>query len=508
MTDKDRTRIAIFSAEAAPFAKDGGLGDVAGALPKELGKMGIVPSLILPGYATTLRQEAFGIHPSRTVKGFNVRMGNRVERAEIFCSRLNHSDVDVYFIRSRRYFDRPGIYNNPRTGEGYRDNGIRFAFFMKAGLELLARLGSPVDLIHCHDSQTALIPGIIKTYYRGDAFYRNVGTLLTIHNLAYQGIYPRKILHYAGIDGQYFYPMSPFEYWDKVNFMKAGILMADKVNTVSQTYAVEIRSREFGYGLEGVLQSRSEDLSGIVNGIDYEEWNPETDPMIVANYSSRDLAGKAKCKEDVLRRFRLPSIGEHTPLIGIVSRLVEQKGLDLIEEAAARLAALKVQMVILGVGQLKYHEMLKKIASRHPENIAVHLSFDNEMAHRIQAGSDMFLMPSRYEPCGLSQLVSLRYGTIPIVRSTGGLADTIEPYENEKGTGFIFHTYSADAMLDGVERALSAYSQSDRWKGLVVRAMLEDWSWKRSAEGYKRLYESICAAKRSGSDDGPGDASY
>jgi starch synthase len=499
MTDRDPTRIAVFSAEAAPFAKDGGLGDVVGALPKELRKMGVVLSLVLPGYASTLRQEAFGIHPCPTVKSLNVTMGNRAEHAEIFHSRLNHSDVDVYFIGSRKYFQRPGIYNNPRTGEGYRDNGIRFAFFMKAGLELLAGLGSPVDLIHCHDCQTALIPGIIKTYFRGDPFYRNVGTLLTIHNLAYQGIYPRKILHYAGIDGQYFYPMSPFEYWDKVNFMKAGILMADKVNTVSQTYAREIRSSEFGYGLEGVLESRAEDLSGIVNGIDYEEWNPETDPIIAANFSAGNLRGKVKCKEDLLRRFRLPSIGKETPLIGVVSRLVEQKGLDLIEAAAAELAALKVQMVVLGVGQLKYHEMLHRIVSRYPDHFAVDLSFDNELAHKVQAGSDMFLMPSRYEPCGLSQLVSLRYGTIPIVRSTGGLADTIAPYENGEGTGFTFKAYSADEMLAAVEKALSIYSQCDRWQDLMVRAMGEDWSWKRSAKGYQRLYESIREYKRSGS---------
>jgi len=498
MIHKDPTRIVMFSAEAAPFAKDGGLGDVVGALPKELKKLGADPVVVIPAYESTLRQDAFGIRPCRTVRRFNVRMNDQMECAKIFHSKLNNSEVDVYFIGSQKYFDRPGIYNDPRTGEGYRDNGQRFTFFMKAGIELLIRLKKPVDIVHCHDSQTALIPGIIKINYGGSAFYRDVGTLLTIHNLAYQGIYPRKILHYTGIDDKHFYPMSPFEYWNKVNFMKAGILMADKVNTVSETYAMEIRSNNaFGHGLEGVLQSRNRDLSGIVNGIDYEEWNPETDPMIPANFSSKDFTHKAECKKYVRKRFNLPFLGERIPLIGIVSRLTDQKGLDLVEEAASQIAELKIQMVILGVGQLKYHEMLQKMASRYPENIAVHLAFDNELAHKIQAGCDMFLMPSRYEPCGLSQLASLCYGTIPIVRATGGLADTVIPYKNQKGTGFTFEAYSAEEMVDTVKQALSVYSEKNRWKDLMARAMAEDWSWKRSAESYQRLYKSIHLKRRS-----------
>ena len=509
MFPDDPLRIVMFSAEASPFAQDGGLGDVVGSLPKELKKLGVDPVVVLPAYAVALQHKAFGIHPCEMVKSFDVRMGKRMERVEVFQTRLNNSDVDVYLIGSRKFFNRPGIYNDPDTGEGYSDNGVRYTFFMKAGVELLIRLSKPVDIVHCHDSQTALIPGMIRMNYGRSAFYKDVGSLFTIHNLAYQGIYPKRILHYADIDYKHFYPTSAFEYWNKVNFMKAGILMSDKVNTVSQTYAVEIQSsNEFGHGLEGVLQSRKKDVSGIVNGIDYEEWNPEKDPLISANFSGKDLSGKAECKKYVQKYFRLPSKRRSTPLIGLISRLVDQKGLDLIAEAAPEIAALKIHLVILGVGQKKYHRMLQEIVSQYPDNFAIQLTFDNALAHRIQAGCDMLLMPSRYEPCGLGQLVSLRYGTIPIVRATGGLADTIVPYENHRGTGFNFTGYSAEEMIDALKMAVSIYKNADQWKNLMVRAMAEDWSWKRSAEGYKRLYRNIYLNRHPEYADVSNDASY
>jgi starch synthase len=492
MLQKDPSRIVMFSAEVAPFAKVGGMGDVVGALPKALWKLGVQTSVVIPAYASVLQQNQFDFRPCKTVSGFNVRIGNETEHAEIFQIRLDNSDVDVYLIGSRKFFDRPGIYNDPDSGEGYPDNGARFLFFMKSGLELLLRLGSPVDIIHCHDSHTALIPGMIRTNYGGSPFFNDIGTLFTIHNLAYQEVYPKKVLHYAGIDYKHFYPMSPFEYWNKVNFMKAGILMSDKVNTVSQTYAVEIQSsHEFGHGLEGVLHSRRMDVSGIVNGIDYEEWDPETDPLIPAHYSGNDFSGKEKCKEHLRRQFNLPCLRERAPLIGMVSRLADQKGFELIAEAVPEIVALNMQMVILGVGQRKYHELLQQIASQYPDKIAVNLAFDNELAHRIEAGCDMFLMPSRYEPCGLSQLISLRYGTIPVVRATGGLADTVIPYEKENGTGFSFHGYSAEEMMTALKQALTVYSDATRWQALMVRAMAEDWSWNKSADRYKQLYRSI-----------------
>jgi len=482
----------MFSAEAAPLAKDGGLADVVGALPKELKKLGSDPVVVIPAYSSVLRRYASEIRPCVDVSGFSIRLGDSVEGAEVFRTRLNNSDVDVYLVGAKKYFNRPGIYNDPDTGEGYRDNGKRFLFFMKAGIELLLRLNKPVDIIHCHDSQTALIPGIIRMNYGKNPFFRDVGTLFTIHNLAYQGIYPKKVLHYAGIDDENFYPMSPFEFWNKVNFMKAGILMADKVNTVSRTYASEIQSsHEFGHGLEGVLRSRATDLSGIINGIDYDEWNPETDPLIPANFSSSDLSGKAACKKYLLEHFGLPVSGQRVPLIGMVSRLAEQKGFELVAETAHDIAARNMKLIILGVGQRKYHRILDKLSAQYPENIAVHLAFDNKIAHAIEAGCDMFLMPSRYEPCGLSQLISLRYGTIPVVRATGGLADTVLPYREGSGTGFSFHNYSADEMLRALEEAHEVYSDLQSWQALMVRAMGQDWSWKKSAESYGQLYRSI-----------------
>lgn len=492
MGQKAPSRIVMFSAEATPFAKAGGMGDVVGALPKALEKLGSNPAVVIPAYTSLVQQDQFDIRPCKTVAGFNVRIGNETERAEIFQTRMNNTDIDVYLIGSRKYFDREGIYNDPETGEGYRDNGERFLFFIKAGLELLLRLKSPIDIIHCHDSQTALLPGIIHTNYARSPFFKNIGTLFTIHNLAYQGIYPRKVLHYAGIDYKHFYPMSPFEFWNKVNFMKAGILMADKVNTVSQTYAVEIQSSsKFGHGLEGVLRSRKMDLSGIVNGIDYEEWNPQTDPIIPAHFSSEDFSGKATCKEHLLQRFNLPRLGDRVPLVGIISRLADQKGFELISEAVPEIMALNMQMVVLGVGQRKYHELLQQLSSKYPDKIAVTLGFDDDLAHEIEAGCDMFLMPSLYEPCGLSQLISLRYGTVPVVRATGGLVDTIVPYEKDKGTGFCFQAYSAEAMMAALNQAISVYSDAERWQTLMIRAMAEDWSWNKSAGEYKKLYRSI-----------------
>jgi len=485
----------MFAAEAAPYAKVGGLGDVVGALPKALATAGAKPVVLIPAY----RSVDFAKHHIRScsaVPEFDVPMGPAVERAQVHQTRMGDSDVDVFFIGSRKYFDRDGIYDDPATGEGFADNAARFVFFMKAGLELLSRLGVSVDVIHCHDSHTGLIPGILKLTYPGDPFFAGVGTLFTIHNLAYQGLYPKESLWYAGIGLAHFYPMSPFEYWGRVNFMKAAIELADRVNTVSQTYAKEIQTdHAFGMGLEGILRNRREALSGIVNGIDYNDWNPQTDPLIPARFSSRNFSGKAKCKEHVLRLFGLPLHQERVPLIGVVSRLVDQKGFDLVEEAIDKITALDLQLVVLGTGQKKYHDLFTRIASRYPGKVGVHLSFDNELAHQVEAGSDFFLMPSKFEPCGLNQLYSLRYGTIPIVRATGGLADTVIDYEPDHGTGFCFSGYTSGEMLSAIGRALAVYSDAVRWRKLSIRAMAKDWSWNRSAAEYMQLYRTIQNAK-------------
>ncbi len=489
-------KIVMFAAEASPYAKVGGLGDVVGALPKALEKLGAQTAVVIPKYRT-VELGGFEIQRCKHIPAFEVPMGSFLEPAEIYKTKMEGTSVEVYLIGSRSYFNRDGIYDDPATGEGYADNMERFVFFLKSVLQLLLRLESPFDIIHCHDSHTALIPGLICINYRDEPFFAGTGTLFTIHNLAYQGIYPKESLYYAGIDLRHFYPLSPFEYWGQVNFMKAGIEFADKVNTVSRTYAVEIQtSSEYGLGLEGVLRSRGKDLSGIVNGIDYEEWNPETDPLIPAHFSVQDLSGKCKCKDELLHRLGFSHSAYRVPLIGMVSRLVDQKGLDLLEQAAQEMLSLDLRLVVLGTGQQKYQDWLQNLAASYPDKVAVRLSFDNELAHQIEAGCDMFLMPSKYEPCGLSQLYSLRYGTIPIVRSTGGLADTVIPYEKDGGTGFCFVEYSSREMIKALKQALTVYSDQARWRALVIRAMTQDWSWNRSAAEYMRLYREIHLERR------------
>lgn len=489
-------KVIVFAAEAAPYAKVGGLADVVGALPKALEKLGAKLAVVIPAY----RSVDLGNHqiaPCVAVPEFDVPMGSIREHAVIYQTRVPGSGVDVYLIGSQTYFDREGIYDDPITKEGFTDNMMRFIFFMKSGLELLARMQLPVDIIHCHDSHTALIPGLLQVNHSGNPVFSRTGTLLTIHNLAHQGLFPKESLVYAGIDLRHFYPTSPFEYWGKVNFMKVGIELADKVNTVSRTYSVEIRTNpRFGMGLEGVLQNRKEDLSGIVNGIDYDEWSPEKDLLIPARFSAGDLSGKAKCKEQLLKHFGLPLSGDRIPLIGIVSRLADQKGFDLIAESITEITALDLRLMILGTGQKKYHDLFARIASRHPGKVRVRLAFDNRLAHQIEAGCDMFLMPSRFEPCGLNQLYSLRYGTIPIVRATGGLADTVIDYDRSGGTGFCFSGYTSREMMTAIKRALTIYSDPGRWRDLIVRAMSQDWSWNRSAAQYMKLYQAIRNSKR------------
>jgi starch synthase len=491
MTQKDPLTVVLFAAEASPFAKVGGLGDVIGALPKALESFGLKLTIVLPAYKSIL-QGGFDLQQCPDVAGFDVSMGSSMEHAEALKTRMDGTAIDVYFIKSDRYFDRDGIYDDPAFKEGYPDNMERFIFFMKAGLGLISRLGVPVDIAHCHDSQTALIPGMIRTGFHHHPVFGKTGTLFTIHNLAYQGVYPKEALHYAGIDKKYFYAMSPFEFWNKVNFMKAGILLADKVNTVSQTYAKEIQtSHEFGHGLEGVLQSRKDDVSGIVNGIDYQAWNPECDPLIPAHFSAGDLSGKKQCREWLRRHFNLPQPSDRTALIGIVSRLTDQKGFDLIKDSIQELMTLNIQLAVLGTGQEKYISLFQNIEAHYPGKVAARFSFDNELAHKIEAGCDMFLMPSKYEPCGLNQLYSMRYGTIPIVRATGGLADTVVDDSHENGTGFSFRRYSAPEMMHAIKRALEAYSDPAQWEALMIRAMNQNWSWSTSAQQYFDLYKKI-----------------
>jgi len=482
-------KIVMIAAEAAPFVKVGGLGDVVGALPGALEKLGAKVTVIIPAYGNSA-DGSFPVNPCRDIPGFNVTLGNFSEYASIFQAKMPGTGVAVYLVGARRYFERDGVYDDLATGEGYADNMERYIFFMKAAIELMLRLPDFFDIIHCHDSHAALIPGIIKENYDGALKLTRARTVFTIHNLAYQGNYPREALDLAGIPQSRFYPGSPYEFWEQVNFMKAGIMFSDEVTTVSPNYAEEIQGSEFGFGLEGVLRDRSANLRGIINGIDYNEWNPETDPFIAEHFSSRKLSGKAVCKRDILEYFNIGCSRDFklVPLIGIISRLANQKGFDLIAEAIHVIAELDIFMVILGTGQQYYNDLVRDVAARYPEKIAARLAFDNPLAHKIEAGCDMFLMPSRYEPCGLNQLYSLRYGTIPVVHRTGGLADTVIPYDGHGGTGFVFTEYSAEALTLSICEALSVYANPVMWKKLVRKAMAENWSWESSAERYMDLY--------------------
>ncbi len=490
-------RVVLIAAEAVPFVKVGGLADVAGALPAALRRLGAEVALVLPKYSA-IDNNRFGLH--RLEHSFSLQIGGNYHEASLYVASMPGSDVPVCLIGNDYYFGRDGVYDDPATKLGYEDNGERFAFFQRAALVALKQLGWQPDIIHCHDHQTGLIPAYLKITYGADPFFQRTATLFTIHNLAYQGLFPPAVLPLAGLNPSLFYSMSPFEFWGRVNFMKAGISYADLITTVSPTYAREIQStEEYGCGLEGVLRDRRNDLFGVLNGMDYSVWNPETDPLIAANYSADNLEPKKLNKQALLERAGLGDGG--APLIGMISRLVDQKGLDLISEAADAILQLNVRMVVLGTGQKKYHDMLERMMSEHPSEVRAFFGFDEALAHLIEAGSDFYLMPSRFEPCGLNQMYSLRYGSIPVVRATGGLADTIRDFDETsgEGNGFVFHEYSARALLAAVRRAVALYrDKPDLWRRLMARAMREDFSWDHSARRYLELYQRALEKRRIG----------
>lgn len=509
----DPIKVCMIAAEAVPFAKAGGLADVMGALPHALTEQGVDVILIMPRYAV-VDADRFGLERRTDLGTIQIPMGTASKPMTVW-SALSPDAVDadrltVYFIENPEYFDREGIYNDPNTGQGYIDNAERFTFFMKGVLKALKALDWRPDVIHGNDYQTGLIPAYIKILWAQDPFFEDVATLYSIHNLAYQGIYPADVLDRMGFGREVFYPMSPFEFWGQVNFMKIGLVFADVLNTVSERYAEEIQSDpEFGVGLEEVLRDRTTDLYGILNGVDYAVWSPEVDKLIPYRYDIDHLEGKRKNKQELLKRQGLPWSSEDIPLIGMISRLADQKGFDLIAKIADELMGLNLQMVILGTGDRRYHEWLEKLATRYPTKIGVNLTFDNELAHLIEAGSDMFLMPSRYEPCGLNQLYSLRYGTVPIVRATGGLVDTIQNYDpaTSEGNGLGFERYAPPDLLDAVERALKMYPMKETWVQIMRRGMTADFSWAVSARKYIDLYKKAWT-KRRGEKIGPEPGRY
>jgi len=473
--------IAFAASECVPYSKTGGLADVVGALPPALAALGHQVTVYTPLYRQTKLAQAKTVLRSVTVP-FDDRYR--------FCSIVDggtHSGVQFYFVDYPPYFDREALYGT--SAGDYRDNAERFALFSRAVLEASKFLGRP-DIFHCHDWQTALIPVLLRTVYLEDPAFQDVASVFTIHNMGYQGLFPPEILPLLMLPWDLF-TITKLEFYGNVNLLKGALNFADYVTTVSRKYSQEIQTAEYGFGLEGVLRARSSTVTGILNGVDYREWSPESDKYIAARYSGQDLSGKRQCKADLLREFGVSSEDARPPVIGIVSRFAAQKGFDLIAQVMDRLAREEMIMVALGSGDREYQDMFQRLSKQFPQKIAVKIAYDNALAHRIEAGSDMFLMPSKYEPCGLNQIYSLRYGTVPIVRATGGLDDTIENWDprTQKGTGFKFTGYTGEALLATVRTALQAFQDRSGWEKLMRNGIAKDFSWNASAKEYVRVYE-------------------
>lgn len=463
-------KILMVASEAAPFAKTGGLADVLGSLPAALVRLGDEAGVVLPKYRAAITD---GAEPAYLAMPLWV--GPHHFRVDIL--QLIHRGVKYFFVDCPLLYDRADIYG------AYPDNHIRFALLCQAALGVARHLFR-AKVLHAHDWQAGLLAPYLRTKFASDPTFLGVRSLLTIHNLGYQGNFPRAALADLGLDPGLYHP-GGLEFWGDVSFLKAGIVWSDAINTVSPTYAREIQTPEYGFGMDGLLHIHANKLSGILNGVDYEEWNPETGPHQAAAYSARDLSGKLASKKALLEEVGLPP-NISRPLIGIVSRFADQKGFDLVEEIAPWLADQDAAMVALGSGQKKFEDMFRALADSWPDRFAVQIGYDDALAHRIEAGADMFLMPSQYEPCGLSQIYSLRYGTVPIVRATGGLDDTVD-----QETGFKFAEYTAEALMSAIQQALKAFAHRDEWTARMRRGMAKDFSWEASAAAYRSLYASL-----------------
>lgn len=487
-------RILMVAAEAHPFAKVGGLADVMGALPRALSIRNHQVLIGLPLYRT-VKSKGFPLDERKDIGVIDVPIGDHTYQAKVYMTNLPMSKTQILLIDNAAFFDREGIYGDPATGVPYPDNAERFIFFTRAVLDAVKRMGLVPDIIHCHDHQTGFIPAWLRHPSSQIEFPESTRVIFTIHNLAYQGVYPKEIGYKAGFGEDALRPMGEIEFNGGINMMKAAISFADLITTVSPTYAKEIQTPEYGYGLEGVLRARAADLVGILNGADYSVWNPETDQLLPYRYSLKKLNGKQVCRAHLIKQLNIDATSD-TPLIGMISRLVTQKGFDILIEGFDRIMDLGYRIVILGLGELKYHEALKHLEKKYVGKVSVNLAFDEELAHLIEAGCDIFLMPSRYEPCGLNQMYSMKYGTVPVVRATGGLADTVVDFdESSDSTGFVFREYSAKALLRALERARKVYEDKEAWEGLVRRGMARDFSWDRSAAQYESVYEQALQRK-------------
>jgi starch synthase len=470
-------KVLMLGAECTPFAKTGGLADVLGSLPAALRGRDLDVRVMLPKYYSIPAQYRDRIlyreftYCSVGWRWQYVGLGESI-----------YQGVPCYFIDNEYYFGRQGPY-------GYDDDAERFAYFCRAALDILPHMDFQPDIIHCHDWHTGMVIALLREQYADQPFYRDIRSVFTIHNLAYQGSFSPVILSdLFGLGNEYF-TYDKLEFHGRVSFLKAGVAYADKVTTVSPSYAQEIQTPEYGERMDNLLRYRSDDLHGILNGIDTKYYDPETDPAISAPYSAADLVGKAVNKQRLQVEMGLP-VQCDMPMVAIVSRLTNQKGIDLITQVIPQMIAEDVQWVILGTGDSYYETLLKDLAQQHPDKLALRLEFNEDLAHRIYAGSDMFLMPSRFEPCGLAQMIAMRYGTLPIVRETGGLRDTVRSYDEFTGTGngFSFAPYQANDLMFTLRRALGFYKDQSTWQMLVRQAMNEDWSWDRAAQEYEQLY--------------------
>ena len=489
-------RVAFVSAEVSPYAKLGEMADVAYSLPKHLASLGMEVSIFMPKYR---RPEIDSLPMELITSNLPVYLGDRRAKARVF--KGEQGKYDIYFIDNPKYFWRDQIYG---TGTGaYLDNDERFIFFNRAVLEFLLRNKMQTDIIHCNNWPTALIPVFLKTHYSKRNNFRNTATVLTLHNIAYQGEFPPDSLMTTGLNLKYF-TSQPLSINGKFNFLKAGIMYADVLNTVSSSYRREILTKKHGLGLDEILSRRKDVFFSIRNGIDYEVWNPETDPFIATNYSYANLEAKKTCKNDLIREFGL-TISSKTPVIGIVSYMRTHKGFDILLDAMDELVRWDMALVILGQGEEQYENQFIEIQRKYPDKVAVRLEMNPSLAHKMAAGADIFLIPSLYEPCGLNQLYSFRYATVPVVRGTGGLEETVRPFQPEtlKGNGFVFREYSSSAMLEALKEALTYYHKPVLWKKILSQGMKENFSWKSAAKRYANLYRSALEFKRKGKKEQP-----
>ena len=485
-------KILFATSEITPFSRAGGLADVSCELPLSLAGMGHQVSIVTPKY-----RQARNVKPP--LKLLNTQLEVPIswmkKTAQIFQSGISNQ-VTVYLIGRDDLYDREGLYGN-EYGD-YQDNAERFIFFSRAVLELCLALDLSPDIIHCNDWQTGLIPVYLKTLYAQNPSLQSTASLFTIHNLGYQGLFWHYDLHLTGLGWELFTPKA-LEFFGKLNLMKAGIVFADILNTVSPNYRKEILTPANGFGLEGVLKTRETDLYAVLNGVDYQIWDPAQDPFIAATYSPSELENKKTCKSHLQELFHLKKKGE-IPVAAIISRLLDRKGLDLVSQIFPRLMELEIEIIFMGQGIEQYQSWVLEMVDRYPGLIGLEMGYNGPLAHQIQAGSDFLLMPSRYEPCGLDQLYALKYGTIPIVRAVGGLEDTVEDYnpQTDQGTGFKFKEYEGEKLLQTLQRALAVYRDKPRWRRLLQRAMSQDFSWGKSASQYQTLYQKALEKKGKG----------